>query len=321
MDLLDMPRPLWAPDNRVARSIEVGPDYKPDWRLRVTEQHLLAISRVEDRSAAVNLILIKERDPFIRQLVRFHTGTGRCVIPDALEYALQCLHCDPTTRIPALIKAMVVAGLTSQQIAAEVGTKPMNVQTYEKLAFDVRRYCRNRLWLRNICFPIVAVDGSPQHHYEARVLAIAYEGGWARLQSLLLTQQSQRSVNAKADLDQFIAILAARALDFVIGLEAQGIPPTQRDVEVLFLAQHRMPMIALPPFSPSERTADPALDAVRNEIDPTVKALSPLARRRITTFLEIMRSPGQGKIDSILGQEESQADGEDKLDQKGISGT
>ena len=295
MHLLGSPQQARAPDELIVRSLEAGPDYKPDWRLRVTERYLVEISGAEKKATAIDLVLTQERDPVIRQLVLFHVGR-RCVIPSQIEYALRCLRHQCESRIPTTIKAMIVAGRSCGQVAQQVATKAINVWTYEKLAFDIRRYSKNRIWLRNVCFP-PAVQETPCQ-YEARLLAIAFEGGWARLQNLLFSQQADKSVSTKADLDQLIALLAARALDFVISLETHGVPPSVQDLELLLLAQHRMPMVALPPFSPSDRTFDSTFNATRNAPDPAIKKLSPLVRRRIIALLERIQSDTPMKIDN-----------------------
>jgi hypothetical protein len=194
---------------------------------------------------------------------------------------------------------MVVARCSVEHIAAQVGSTPLNVRIFEKICFDVRRYSSNRIWLRDICLSAAIPSGPPCPPYETRLLVIAFEGGWSRLQKLLLSQQSQRSPNTKADLDQFVAILAARALDYLINLEAQGVPPSERDVQLLILAQ-RMPMVALPPFSPSERSLNASADQAKNELDSTVKQLSPLARRRIIAILERIKSDAPMKMDAEI---------------------
>lgn len=307
LHLLPFPDKPALEDKPIIRSLAQGPDYKPDWRLRVTEQYLLRSAGAKDTSSVTDVILATEGDPFVRQLLCFHSGR-RTVIACAIEYALRCNRYAHTTRIPALIKGMVVCGRSGEQIANEVATTAINVRTFEKLNFDVRRFANNRTWLRDICFPMCSTEIALQHQFEHRVLAIAYEGGWPRLENLLLSQQSERSTNTKADLDQLTAILTARALDYVIGLEARGIRPSERDLELLFLAQRRMPMAALPPFSPSERTANPAALRKKIEAEKKAKELSPLARERIRRLLEVAKSDRPLEMDKKLGIQQPFAD-------------
>lgn len=305
--LLPSPDKPISLDKPIIRSLVEGPDYKPDWRLRLSEQYLLQISQAKDMSAATDLIVSKECDPFVRQLVRFHSGRGS-IIATSIEYALRCDRYAHTTRVPALIKAMIAAGQTTEEIAKQVSTTAMNIRTFEKLSFDVRRYINNRVWLRDICFPVLSPDTAFYQQYESRALGIAYEGGWPRLQNLLLSQQSERAVSVKSDLDQLVALLAARALDYIVGLEVRGVLPTARDLEFLLLTQSRMPMVALPPFSAGERTADPATLRKKIEVEQKVKKLSPLARDRIRRLIEFIKSDHPLDMDAKLGVQQPSAD-------------
>jgi hypothetical protein len=211
-----------------------------------------------------------------------------------------------------MIKAMIVCGRTNEQIARQIGTSAINVQTFEKLAFNVRRYLHLRVWLRQICSPLLDPDAPPHVLYQARLCAIAFERGWSGLENLTVSRQAEKAVSATADLHQIITLLSSRALDYIVALELTGAPPTGRDLELLLLAEHRLPTAGLSPSNTYfQRTVEPP-DPEREEKEKRAKAiakgLSPLARRRLIQLLERIQSeqplPGDDKLPVLETEKE-----------------
>jgi hypothetical protein len=93
----------------IPRSLRDSPNYSPCWRVEVFEQYLIRIAEAKDQSNAVTEILAEEGDPFIRQMLLFHFER-RCLIPDSIEYAMQCRQTEAQNRIQSMVKAMVIAG-------------------------------------------------------------------------------------------------------------------------------------------------------------------------------------------------------------------
>lgn len=78
-----LPPPASRP---ISRSLRQG-NYSPDWRLQVFEQHIVEITRAKPKLEfqAVNLILGREKDPFIRQLILLAFGR-RNLLGDAIQF-------------------------------------------------------------------------------------------------------------------------------------------------------------------------------------------------------------------------------------------
>lgn len=100
----------------IARTLECGWDcYRVDWRAATVEDRLKSMPK-----ASVAELCRDEPDPFVRQYTRFR-ATGRCVSQKAFEYAQRIFHARHTNLATATIKAMVIAGAKSSEIAEKLG--------------------------------------------------------------------------------------------------------------------------------------------------------------------------------------------------------
>jgi len=268
------------------RSLSQGPDYRPDWRWQTCERYLVQVSSSKDKEAEVDYILARERDPYVRQLLAFHYRR-HCVISPAIEYALRCGATNIENRIASLIRAMTICDLPAESIARELGTVPLHIVAYQKFFFDVKRFLDRKLWIKRICFPVYQHQPSAEEECEARWLAVAYMRGWGGLSGLVSNQRLAH--NSGEDLQGLVRVLLGRSLDYFVGLEAVGIPPSERDLELLALVQRRMEGLGLP-LKLEDLTYVEALDPERekrnNEAKQIVRGLSPQARRKIAALLE-----------------------------------
>ena len=209
----------------IPRSLRESPNYSPSWRSEVFEQYLIKIAEAKDQSTTLSEFLSRERDPFIRQLLLFRFDR-RCVIPDAVRYAVECLQSETQNRVAGMVKAMIVAGRTARQIALEVGTVPLNIRAFEKLYFDVRRFLENRVWLKEVCYPSLLGNEPDYRQAEARWLAVAFERGWPGLAPCFLRPLQVKPRSGREEVNRFWQVLLSRASDFVGSLERTGVPPT-----------------------------------------------------------------------------------------------
>src|SRR5437868_15191213 len=91
---------LHNPMPSIARSLEEGPDYQPDWRSRVAQQYLRNIVRAEPdcRADQLTKVLAKEPDEHIIELLLFHLN-GPGLYGESVDYALRCLKSNAKTQI------------------------------------------------------------------------------------------------------------------------------------------------------------------------------------------------------------------------------
>ena len=276
---------------QIPRSLACSANYSPSWRFEVFEQYLTEIAHANNESNAVTEMLSKENDPVVRQLLLFHFGR-RCLIGDALQYAALCHQSKAQNRIASLIKAMVIAGRSSEQIALEIGTLADNVWAFERVYFDVRGYAKNRAWLKMLCFPQLIGNEPAYQQAEARWLAIAYERGWPGLAPYFLRPLYSKPKTGREELSRFYRGLFSRAADFITTLEINGVPPSERDLQLLSMVQEQAKKLGLCPTSLVELDYTEPLEPDREEglhkAQELVRKMSLEQRIRIRNVLEKM---------------------------------
>jgi hypothetical protein len=236
-----------------------------------------------------------ENDPFVRQLLRYHFSR-RCIIGRSIQYALRCQATNHQNRVGSLIKAMIVAGRSSRQIADELATDPMSVVTFSKIFWDLTRYRDNRVWLKRLCFQPQHGRPTAEQECEGRWLQIAYMRGWAGLSEVVSSRVPNSERNIKMDVDRFVACLMTRACDFVTNLEAMGITPSERDLQLLAVTQRGLENVGIRVI-PGDITYSglptPDEKKKQEEFNGLMSRLSPRARqvfyRLVNTFLDKAR--------------------------------
>ena len=270
----------------IARKLSESPDYRPNWRTLTTEEYLIDIAQAPDQSEAIDKILDQEKDVVIRQLVRFHSGRP-CIASSEMAYAIRCYTLEAQVKTGALIKGMVIANRTAQEIAIDLGTTPLAIILYEKIAFDVRRFRNHPIWIKQLCFPVLPQSTPPHLQSEARLLALAFTRGWPGLAAVIYPPDP---ASDNADLDRVMRVLLGRAADFLDGLEFAGISPGPVDLELLLSLQaHQLSsteslrrLVYPKPLNPQQR-------AERDEAKALAGSLSPLARKRLCQLLDKCR--------------------------------
>ena len=110
----------------VPRRLDDGWDYRPDWRTQQIDEYLAEIAKVTDRKDALQQILFRERDPVLRQGLRFRLH-GACAGTAAFSWAVRCARDNTRSGVLSMVKAMVIAGLPRGLIAGELGTDAVDV--------------------------------------------------------------------------------------------------------------------------------------------------------------------------------------------------
>lgn len=203
----------------IVRSLEEGPNYQSNWRWLFVQQYLAEIDNpaeaAGDSSTKLELILDHEDDEIIRQTLQFHYD----ILSDneaAVKYALLCA---ASAEDAWMIKAMVVANRSVEQIAEEMGTQPGRVDFFEKLHFNIRHYRDKRAWLRKICF------GNDGHRW----LQVAFERGWPGVEEVIL----HRLPKGSRSLNYAVSVLLGRSQAGLFQSEASNVAPSEKDLQQL----------------------------------------------------------------------------------------
>lgn len=284
----------------IVRSLSEGLDYNPRWRSLLCEQYLIKIAQAPDESAALRDILSEEKDSFVRQLILFHWA-GRSSKSRPIEYALRCYRSRHQNRMAMAISAMVVAGLTSTEIAQHLQTKRFCVVAYEKLFFDVRPYLRARIWIKDLCYSPGSATGLGDG--ASRWLITAFERGWDALAFTFSKPQSDPvskcnpNPAGKRVVDRIHLGVFARLADFMSSLEMNGVIPNAEQVEPLlkmaFFARELSPTLSQLDYPTA---LSPKEEKKSREAAEMVGKVSPASRRKIITILERLQySPETGQ--------------------------
>jgi hypothetical protein len=226
-----------APRLKLFRRLEDGPDYEPSWRFMEVERYLVEISQVyeRDKDSKIQSLLAKEKDAYVRQLLLFQLNRP-CEMAGSIEYAVRCHITNSQNLMGSRIKAMVVAGRTSEQIAKELSTSAANVTAFEKSFFDVRFYLNRRVWIQQLCR---AADqyASAEKRCEARWMWIAYHHGWAGLAPVLCPTRLTAPLSGNAIWNRFKQVTLSRATDYLVTMDERGLHPSEQDVELCLMLQ------------------------------------------------------------------------------------
>jgi hypothetical protein len=197
----------------VLRRLEDGLDYQPDWRFQLVQQYLADLAK-DKGSDQVEDILNREQDEGVLQLLRFHEG-GEVTSKGPVEYAVRLA----SLNLAAQVKAMVIAGRSVEKIAKDMTTDPSNIEHFEKLYFDVRRYLEHRAWLRNIC-------------QSNRLMMIAFNRGSAGLAEVLDLDSKPKE---QRTLEKIVSVSLQRAQDWMLDREISNSPVGPEELACLEL--------------------------------------------------------------------------------------
>ncbi len=221
----------------VIRSLEEGPDHQPDWRNRVVAIYLADIAKAPDGKSRLTEILFTEKDPFVRQFLRFRYD-GVCSNAAGFRYAAGCQARNAARGPASMIRSMLVADRTPTEIAAELGTTRLNIVTFMKVFFDVRRYLDNEVWLQRIAMTPPEGMGDAEALRERRWLTAAYQRGWEGVEQVVFHRVPSTVESIEATSRQLAANLGVRALEYVGDLQARGEAPNENDLRRFLAARN-----------------------------------------------------------------------------------
>jgi hypothetical protein len=222
----------------IPRSLADAPQYSPDWRSQAAESYLGAILASADAPATLAEIQRTEKDPYVRQWVRFR-HTGRCVAQGRFKYAEECVARNDATHASSLIKTLLIADRTYEEIAQELGTTRENIVAFAMIYFDVRRFLENETWLQRMIFA-KPMDSAfaPAQLRERRWLSIAFHRGWRGVEQVVLQRRLATNEEVQEQILQTKAKLSSLALEHAHDLQSRGTPPSAVDLRCFLALRH-----------------------------------------------------------------------------------
>jgi hypothetical protein len=222
----------------IPRSLPDGSHYSPDWRSQAAESYVGAILASADAPATLAEIQRTEKDPYVRQWVRFR-HTGRCVAQGRFRYAAECAARNDATGASSLIKTLLIADRTYEEIAEELGTTRENIVAFAMIYFDVRRFLGNETWLQRMIFaePMGSAF-TPTQLRERRWLSLAFHRGWPGVQQVVLQRRLATNEEVQEQMLQIKAILTSLALEHAHDLESSGTQPSAVDLRCFLALRH-----------------------------------------------------------------------------------
>ncbi len=289
------------PTPTIARSLEEGL-YYPDWRHRVVELYLPQVFKADDPSEKLPEIYVREPDDTVLEYLLFQLSG---VANSAIKYAVGCRTGNGSDRRASKIKAMVLSKRSSEDIANELGTEPLNILVFEELFFDARRFLSNRSWVREVCFPPIGPYPSLEAELEARWFQAAYYNGWDGLQSVMFGKfpvdptfkkwPTAYCESARMGFD--------RVADYTRHLQVSGAAPSEEDLRLLSILADLEEFAGKMPFwqdSNSESTPTLPLSNEQHfaKIDPLLK----LVLRVNEALVETLVDPSPSRFEKFLEQ-------------------
>jgi hypothetical protein len=247
----------WKPGCCIARNIEEG-GYLPDWREKVVEEYVIAIIRQRHDEATT---CQAERDEFVRHFLEFQLGRLSPEYQPVIEGAIRC---QKDEQISRLIKAMVIADCSIEQISAELGPSAERIYAFEQIFFDARRYRDRKGWLKSIC------RGD-------RWLEVARSHGWPGVQEIVLN----RPANGARTLNRSFSVLLGRVQDGVHELEERNVSPGDKDIERLCKLSQISKLDQIPLLD------DPVESEKPSNVPDSIARLTPASRERVFTALSM----------------------------------
>jgi hypothetical protein len=264
---------------KITRTLEDGPDYRPDWRHLQVQEYLNSIHQLDE-------ILSEESDPFVRDRLLFHYDQP-CGNEEGIAYAVKCQRDNSNTLSASVIKTMVIPNGSPERIAYEFGTTKEKIETFEKLYFDARRYLKHRGWLRGICLP-AAKPANAVVAIELRWFAVAFRRGWPGVEEVVLGQVPN---SRQRTFQHALSILLGRVEDYCSGLEASGARPSEKDIKAI-VALGRIHDRGLPYLWENPLESEPSTDSPTTQ---AFKKLPPAGRDRVCSFLTTVMDAAEKK--------------------------
>jgi len=211
--------------NTIARSLDEGWHFRPNWRSAIVEAYLVEKQLQEPPLEALK----DEEDCFVRQFYLFRR-CGRCLEQSAFQWAYGC-HINQATGAASLIKALTVARVPVNEVAGKLRTSRKNIVVYQRLYFDIGRYLDEEAWLASVVFSPSQNPQDPVEFRERHWMAAAFVRGERGLGEVFMPRVRLSPEERDELTSEIKSVLASRAFEFVSALRTGLIPPSHEDFE------------------------------------------------------------------------------------------
>lgn len=197
---------------RLPRSLHESPAYHPEWRY-------LRYQRQLGDQQGTYILPSSERDSLVRAYFKFRSGI---VGPkhSALRYAQDRDDTNDRAFMGSRIKAMTVAGITTADIAKRLHTCAENIETYQKLFFDVADYVGDHAALGVILAPMLQ-QNSMTNPRERLWLLAALKLGIKGLDDVMDQRVKLSAAEQKEITEAIHTILAEQTLSYTLDLQSR----------------------------------------------------------------------------------------------------
>ena len=220
----------------------MNPKTDPKWRSAKVEGYLRRYTAAEDKRSELTVIFGGEADRLVKDYLRLRIRLSRtdvvrsrhweeCPQLKAVEYAHGCIAPASKTSQASMIRAMAIVGRTTEEIAAEFDTEPINISVFLALFFDVQPFLPFDALLQEVVLRAqTQAPGNDVAPQEAQWLRIAYRGNWDVLQSVMFGRPLKNPARVIEKLDgQMTGQLAIRAREFTEARMISSEPGTASD--------------------------------------------------------------------------------------------
>ena len=213
--------------NGIARSLDEGWHYRPDWRNSVVEAYLVEKPLREPPWEA-----LRGEDAFVRQFF-FFRRCGRCLERPAFKWAYECHVNNAITGAASLIKALTVARVPVNEIAGKLRTTRKNIALFQRLYFDAIRYLDDQGWIASIVFAPLKNPNDPAEFRERHLMTAAFLRGERGVGQVFCPTVTLTPEERDERLQEIRAALTTRASEFIMNLRTDLVPPAREDFEAL----------------------------------------------------------------------------------------
>jgi hypothetical protein len=122
------------------------------------------------------------------------------------------------------IEACVLAGMTSQQIAAKIGTNAEIIEAYENVFFDVRDRLNDKLYVVNVVMADAVTRGISERQYDLLWKLFGYQGGPYVLESVISKCSPIAKPEKPEDVGQFFQDFAVNTVKHKAAVATLTVP-------------------------------------------------------------------------------------------------
>jgi hypothetical protein len=206
--------------DRLPRSLHESASYDPAWRHRQVLQYLHDCRHFTGPGPFV--LPAEEHDRLVRACYKFRRGEVGSR-DSLLRYACECERTNERQKTASRINAWTTAGLSTREIAQRLHTGEDQIETYQRLFFDVEDYVNDPSALAIIVEPRLH-PGSGVDRSEQRWLLAALRFGRNGVDAVM----GLRGVMTPEDLrqleEQIHSFFSEQALNYLLSLELEGDP-------------------------------------------------------------------------------------------------